>query len=306
MNIKYKILKYKFYLLLILLFSFQPIILRGQNYIPLVDSNKLWFVYSEAMYPHEIETSIWKFSGDSVWNGENYFVVYKAIDSLHQDWHSWGLIREDSTRKVFYKDPAIEQEELLYDFNVKVGDSLLIPPNITDIPIIVCDIDTIEMGGIIRKRYQLSREYCRSTPLDVWIEGIGSLLGILNSKWIGTTGGYLALLCYLENDELIYTNPEFDSCYYVSTAIIEHPEEKINIKIIPNPVSNVSFININPVISADMKLEIYDIHGRLRIVKSFDSSGNCIIRQAELHNGIYFYRVIINKNMVKYGKIMVL
>ncbi|MCD6201258.1 MAG: T9SS type A sorting domain-containing protein [Bacteroidales bacterium] len=258
------------------------------------------------MAPSYKKTTIFKFMGDSTWDGKKYMKVYMTTDSSLVKWDVHGLIREDSTHKVFYKSPDKEQEELMYDFNAKIGDSLFIPPNFVDDPILVCSIDTVELGGVKRKRYKLARQFCSDQPQDLWIEGIGSLLGILNSNRVGAIGVYISLLCFYENAELIYTNPKFDSCYYISTGIFNHSVEKITIDIIPNPVSNVSFITINPVISLDMKLEIYDIHGRLRMVKTFDSSGKCIIRQAELYNGIYFYRVIINKNMIKYGKIMVL
>ena len=147
------------------------------------------------------KTTIFKFMGDSTWDGKKYMKVYMTTDSSLVKWDVHGLIREDSTHKVFYKSPDKEQEELMYDFNAKIGDSLFIPPNFVDDPILVCSIDTVELGGVKRKRYKLARQFCSDQPQDLWIEGIGSLLGILNSNRVGAIGVYISLLCFYENDK---------------------------------------------------------------------------------------------------------
>ena len=55
--------------------------------------------------------------------------------------------------------------------------------------------------------------YDEST-LATWIEDIGSLAGLFYPCGVLAPGSNRILLCYFQNNELMYKNPVYSECYY--------------------------------------------------------------------------------------------
>jgi hypothetical protein len=119
---------------------------------------------------------------------------------------------------VFIYDDYHQEDHLLYDFGVEIGDSVPIPFN--GEYLYVCDIsyDTLEPSAEAYKRIVLSsRSNCSGYNIS-WIEGIGSPGGVLN----GLTEYMLCgmenhLVCFYENDTLKYSNSDFSTCFPYDT-----------------------------------------------------------------------------------------
>ena len=277
----------------------------AQEYRPLVDSNKVWYVY-ERGYPPEIETSIWKFKGDSIWEDKKYMKVYFTKDSSMLDWQLWGIIREDSSGKVFYKYVSATEEEQCYDFGAEVGDTLpFIWGTNEEYPIIIKSIDTILLNDNFHRRYHLGDPYSDKIT-DTWIEGIGSLMGVLESRRMFLCGLLTILTCYYENDELVYSNPDFPLCYYQLTGIAKDSDEEPDILIVPNPVISCSRFQITNTPKTDFTLEIYDIMGKLLYTGRMDSSNSTLICRSDLSSGIFIYTVKHNQLIVRTGRIIII
>ena len=159
-------------------------------------------------------TTTTKFEGDTVVNGKSYLKVFESQDSLQTNWVQVGLIREDTnTHQVYFTDNYIN-EGLLYDFDLEIGDTVYVENfyNSESVSLIVNNIDSIIINGNSRKKYFLySEEYHRT---EIWIEGIGSLRGILYSGKFPPPGGGVELLCSHQDGSLIYINPNFAACFY--------------------------------------------------------------------------------------------
>ena len=82
--------------------------------------------------------------------------------------------------------------------------------------LVVKEVDFVEINGVLKKRIQL--RYFPDDPGDplwgdTWIEDIGSLKGLLNPcRW--PPGVNHKLLCYFQDGELAYKNPDYSECYY--------------------------------------------------------------------------------------------
>lgn len=157
-----------------------------------------------------------KISGETILNDTTFFNIYEAQDSLQQNWDQIGYLREDTVnKKVFFS--TIEGEAgLIYDFDLLVGDSVMIDNFFLGFEniLLVCDsINTFSMNGSSKSRFFLHSP--GSWGSDIWIEGIGSRFGILNSGYNGTdiTGGGRSLLCCTKNDTLVFMDSVFNSCY---------------------------------------------------------------------------------------------
>jgi hypothetical protein len=196
-----------------------------QNNTQFIDSTKKWntlgFGLASFLNPIGTHTTITHFIGDTLINGLKYSKVWESEDSLLQNWESRGFIREDTTNhKVFYLN-TLSEEGLIYDFGILPYDTVTINNTYLHFPYpvsITCYlIDTILINNEYRSRYYLGVSDLNNQYInrDTWIEGIGSIDGIFSSAIheAGYAGGYLKLLCYSENDSVLYMNSTFHTCY---------------------------------------------------------------------------------------------
>jgi hypothetical protein len=186
----------------------------SQSYFPLVDSSKKWSGMncgidpSVSFGPFDCETSFIRFSEDTTINNVTYLKVYKS-DTLQQTWELQGYIRENIEEKKIYFMNLYGIEGLMYDFNIQVNDTVEVENTYYPgwlYPLICNNIDSILIGNEYRKRFYLIDD---DIIIDTWIEGIGSEYGILQSTWF-VFGATNDLLCYYENDSLIYIAPYND------------------------------------------------------------------------------------------------
>ena len=176
-----------------------------------VKENRLWsnLEYGNQQPEKQAYHSYWiKFEGDTIINDTIYKNVWRSDDSLHTNWHAYGFIREDSSKKVFTRQvPGLNytsSELLLYNFDLIPGDILYTNSGIT---IRIDSLSTIAFSG-----KQLKVIYT-NIGLE-WIEDIGSLSGVFNGQSnILLFQQYKSLLCFSENDTLIYHNENYSTCF---------------------------------------------------------------------------------------------
>jgi hypothetical protein len=199
--------------------------ISGQNYFPVVEENKKWNVmyvgfpgFGDTIY----STNTYKFEGDTVINGLNYLKVYKSEEEIPELWTLEGCIREDQDKKVYFNKWGIDY--LKYDFGVEIGDTIEISPNYSPLQVLVESIDSVIINGIYRKSILL-KDITYSNAHELWIEGVGSNRGILESGTAGYVGGWRWFLCMSQNEELIYMNPNYNNCYLKSQEYIPLVQE---------------------------------------------------------------------------------
>ena len=200
------------------------------NYHPVVEDGKQWNVlFSYPWTPPEPQhkyTDIYKIEGDTLLDGVPYKMMYATRNENLTGWNLWGFIRETEDGQVFSRRPSTSDEQLLYDFSMEVGDTICM----CDYGYDECCMVVIEKGEIIvngEPRQQIVLEYPFGNGVEeVWIEGIGSLFGIVDSGSLFLTGGSTNLLCYYEDGDLIWQNttPGYDECYMVYPTPPTPPE----------------------------------------------------------------------------------
>ena len=184
----------------------------------IVNDNSSWAVLHYNPYPLMEElptyvgTSYIYFEGDSVFNDLIYKKVYSS-DRLHEKGGYNGLIREND-KKTYFIPKNSNEECLIYDFSLEHGtlyEDYSLESGYSMGPLLV-GVDSIDINGSLKKRIRFS--LLNEQIVETWIEGVGSLSGILypTSGWF-YSGGKSDLLCYYQYNDLIYKNylPE---CYY--------------------------------------------------------------------------------------------
>ena len=295
---------------LFILFFFSILFLNfgfAQDYHPLVEEDKLWYVV-ETGFPDFFQSSIYKCEGDTVIENETFKVVFISFDDTEEYWGKYGYIREDESRKVYFSfynlhEPLSFEPKLIYDFNAEIGDSLTITPylffnGLTEIDIVITDIDSVLVNGSFRKRTWFdSNGYC--------IEGIGSNSGLTQVGFYSSGIACIThdLQCVKKLGETIYPDGYTGSCWVV--GIDENNQEKTRFNIFPNPATNNFTVEPLSQIQSGLIFKLYNSMGKLEIQKKLDKTQTTQILTGDLESGIYFYLISDRNGVVQKGKIVI-
>ncbi len=197
-----------------------------------LEDNTYWFRYSVNVLDSEsIEGEDCLFiKGDTIINKINYKKLF--YKDYYTDYYCSIREKDNKIYAVIPNYPYNGLEEiLLYDFNVKVGDT--IKSNATEgalsrLPVVE-SIDTIVLeNNEKRKRFWLSYG-------GPWIEGIGHVYDLLFDVFEHPTNGIITeLVCCRKNEVVYYKNHklcEEDCCsmFGVGVSPIQIPENKVKI-----------------------------------------------------------------------------
>lgn len=182
---------------------------QAQNGYQITDTSKQWnTVFGGHMVFAVLfgaDTRINKLGDPVFMNDNKYFPLLESTDST-QTWYGHGYLREDTINQKVYYYTAEDGDCLIYDFSLEEGDSVVINNPYTNVwdQLMVCDsVDIVTINGSIKKRLFFSS--------DVWIQGIGSVKGLACSgNW---SMDHNELLCCYQNDENLYDNDTYHSCY---------------------------------------------------------------------------------------------
>ena len=254
----------------------------------LPDTSATWTVASIGWGSY-FANKTYSINGDTTINSSNYKAIYVTNDSIFNPLESdyFCAVRE-LNNKWFFVPADSTKEFMLYDFDVKNGDTVVInnPWAEGEMELIVSDVDSIELNDTYYKRINLGfyLSQNRFYISDHWIKGIGSTQGLHLSGLRMVDAGY-QLLCFHHNDTLIYLDSPDGTCGYLSTGIKINPLSS-SIKLSPNPVFNqLSIISNN-----DLVIELYNNLGKKVI-----SSDRKLIDVSNLVNGVYIAKIFDSK-----------
>jgi len=275
---------------------------KAQEYIPFVQDSKTWSEVTTFQSLIDTNycafwTTSYKLEGDFTSdNGK----VYKQFFTCDSDptISEWGVsdyaYREDSG-KVFrtsWFTPA--EEELVYDFSLKIGDSALY--HIYDFPFYayVTMVDSVLIHDSYRKRIHFNY------PQDIWIEGLGSLYSpFLPFEYYFIRPNGFALLCVSDTTGTVFMNPVYGKCYIdtVMTNIPEGGSYASEIKISNNPMHDLAIVDIGNMPGRFSRYTLYDLSGLL-LRNEVINERTFTIRRNNLSPGVYILIVSGENGMV--------
>lgn len=285
-------------LLIILFLTIISLATFSQQYYPLIEEERTWNVMNVVpIWGPPIDSSYYTvsylISGDSILNNTEYKKLYSSYEEIPINWNLNGFIREDSVRRVWYMRVVDTSEVLLYDFSLQEGDSIKLGID-TTFYYKVDSITTEIVSDSLRKKYWISQNdfYWKET----WIEGIGSNKGIIGSAMASAVGGWTWLLCMSDSENLIYMNPDFESCYIVTD--VEEVQSHV-LRIYPNPFLDkitIDFFDTN-IDKSKITLNVYNSTGEEIINMPELEINQLSINFSNEPSGIY-YLIIKDKNKI--------
>lgn len=279
----------KFWLVTVCLFI--PEYLFSQNFI---NETKQWNIVTSLFETTNYYTSIYQFSGDSVLNGKTYHKLYESTDSNQLNW-SFNSLWHEKNDSVHKYNSTSGMDELIYDFNINVGDTFEVNDFLS------MKVDSVgfkNWGGILRKCWYLNITDGYSPITTVWVEGIGQTGYFIRPTEIDITGAFVELLCFHENGDVIYQNPGYNSCYmHTSAPIIEKLSDVVKVY-----VTGENMILVHPLSNYPGIIEVYNITGN-KIVQMEIKLTESKIRLPS--KGTYIYRFISQPGEIQTGKVVV-
>ncbi|MEI6817714.1 MAG: T9SS type A sorting domain-containing protein [Bacteroidota bacterium] len=219
-----------------------------------------------------------------------------------------GAIRQDTLQKKIYINVG-NQDTLLYDFNLSLGDTLsFVAYNSNQDTNIVTNIDSIQIENNYRKRFNISVLHRHNNLLDSnyvsLIEGIGSTYGLLDPITPYFESGS-SLECFSLNSQTLY--PDTSTFCNINVGIPSINLENGIILLSPNPFSTQATLTFQGIKNENNKsLFVYNLLGQ-DVQNIFVGNNNeVIIHRNNLPSGMYFYKLMDdNKTVLGMGKMMV-
>lgn len=275
-------------------------------YHPFPDSSAIWnFHFSVPFCPPGSIDSYYSFTltGDTIINSQTYhkleipFVQSIALGSCTPSIFSGykGAIRQDTAmRKVFIVPPTTTIEELLYDFNMQVGDTVrgYIEPFF--FPDAIDAIDSVLIGNSYHKRW----------IIDPWaqiylIEGVGSTYGLIESIPGGLIDAPLdTLTCFMQNGQPLL--PDTTTTCELITGFENIYIDNSLVLVSPNPFSNLLSFTSNS--HEILEVNLYDIASKKLINQKFTHSIS--LNTQQLATGIYLYEIRSKDGSFSKGKVL--
>lgn len=168
-----------------------------------------------------------------------------------------GALREVGSQ-VFFYDPAFGTPELLYDFDLAVGDTLASSYIHHNNNAVVTSIDSIMLDGTPHRRYHLA---VSGFTGDFIVEGMGSNHGPINSLGIGFDINH-SLECFGRSAQTLY--PANSSGCTTITGVEEHVGQRTEYALLvaPNPSAHGSYISLQKDAVAFHSLTVFNMQGQ--------------------------------------------
>jgi hypothetical protein len=291
--------------------------IRAQNYVPMPMQNSDWKIrtnyqfYNADSNPQNqysfLETNIYPLN-DTMIGGSRYIKFYSLVTNTVS---YWGAVRQDTLgRKVFYIDPNSTNEQLLYDFNYSIGDTIRnVSAGYPSFKRVVQNIFYQSYNdGICRKTFQLKPfTIGQMTFFNYITEGIGNDVGIktmFKSYYNGSNmphdSEFDTYSSTLTINNLAITSVSPNNC--PQDVGINEEFIAVDVNVFPNPAQDHIIIGYESKSGVAFRTTIFDIVGEEILVSESNripidqlSSGCYVVKCIEKNSGrISTFKILKN------------
>ncbi len=276
-------------------------------YHPFPDSSALWNFQREIFCQFFLSYEHYsiQITGDTTINNQTYHVLNtRSITTDNPSCFGWGgigyrgAIRQDTVlKKIYYVQPTDSVEQLLYDFNLQVGDTVRgFTQEGVFSPDIVLEIDSILIGSDYRKRWFINSGYG-----IYMIEGVGCTNGLIELSPGNIIDGITSSLsCFSQNNVTLYPFPTY-TCNLVDLV---NNIDGSKILISPNPFHSETKIFFDPdFLFSD--LSVYNSMGRLVKSERINGGAYYLFLRNSLTEGMYFINLNSDKGKTYSAKLII-
>ena len=220
--------------------------------------------------------------GDTILGG----FACKKLYNVSTGFYYWGALRQDiPAKKVYYTPPSLP-EELLYDFNLTIGDTVRKTPGLDTL--LVSSIDSTLVGANFHKIFIISGTNPANDPADI-VEGVGYTSDLF-WDFEYTFENVWMLECFaVDNAARMFPYPGTIYPYqcFITVGMGELEEGKLNV--LPNPIKDIATISIT--CGDNYSIEVIGMLGQIIYRNKVSGTFFKSIDFSDFNNGIYFVRL---------------
>lgn len=213
----------------------------------------------------------------------------KKLYNVSTGFYYWGALRQDiPTKKVYYTPPSLP-EELLYDFNLTIGDTVRKTPGLDTL--LVSAIDSTLVGSNFHKIFIITGTNPANDPADI-LEGVGYTSDLF-WDFEYTFENLWKLECFsVDNAARMFPYPGTIYPYqcFLTVGIGELKNNELQMTVMPNPLIDEMYLSVN--CNEGYYIEIINSIGDLILKKNCIQENKPKIDFSDFTNGIYFVRLI--------------
>lgn len=279
-------------------------------------SNAVWFLNDEAycdICPSNYLSRQY-IDGDTIINNESYFKLFNLNlgQYIQNDVCSFFCVKKSSSikylgaintfdKKVNFYQSGDTVKTTLFDFSLEVGDSLTVQTHESGdkLGYYVTSVDSVEIMDSKRLRFNVVNY---NGVTSNWIEGIGSLNGLLSYDQ-GWEYDERDILCYHENDQIVYERTEeCANCSYIlaNNSFSSAP----SFSIYPNPMTDIAICHFNQNIKP-ISYRIFDLGGNVIDNSLLRGPTELTLRKEDIGSGIFVIEITDHKNF-KYSQKLII
>ncbi|MEA1874873.1 MAG: T9SS type A sorting domain-containing protein [Bacteroidota bacterium] len=270
-----------------------------------IDTTKVWSVLNHRLPSFTITTETFSLQADTTIESMHYRKLFRSTNESQSNSLPYGYLRETMDGKVFFRTDTTG-DRLLYDFNLSENDVVTVygisgysdEIYLDTMRFLLSEKSEISINGNLRNLYHLNPVLGEDTLPDAtefWIEGIGSLSGLLHYEATLMGGNAYELLCYSHNDTLLYQHDDYNVCYYVYTDLAKS-KRHTTLEVFPNPTREKFTIRFDDTnLNQACRIEIYTAQGKCIIQQSIQKS-TCVLTK-NWEQGIYMLKISCNGQM---------
>jgi hypothetical protein len=295
-----------------------PFILKAREYHPFPTKNTVWaefFYPGGGHYPNMYHYFSMK-DNDTIIKGNHYQKLYFSYDTIFTEDKLCGGLREENKRVYYYSIDSltclylpmpVDSEIILYDFNLKLGDTITYPKFRVRLPgkLILNKIDSMIIDNEYREVYTFGYPAGDIIKEAQWIEGIGCLRGLFaDIGYIFDNDMKSDLICFIQDHNVLYHFYYYYNyqCYNKNPDAVQLIRSSSKIKIIPNPVCTSALIEFEK--PEYQKLIISDQSGKKLMEYNLEGKQSIVIDKGELLDGLYLLSVYDKAGTIQTLKII--
>lgn len=240
-----------------------------------------WQIYYSCFWgtgPMDYHNIYDHFIGETEINGH----IYKILESAGggaQMTDQREYVRSEG-KKIYAINPSTNQEDLMYDFDAEIGDTLEVSPNMYLGVLVVQDITFVTINGQERKVFTVVDSENGNIPMaPVLIEGIGNSISGLFGFIFGWFDCGITPICYSVNDTSYtwenswdYTLANFQATAGVCALADDIEEARADRpEIFPNPV--IDHLHLKNLNSTNSDVRIVNTLGEIVFSGKITSAG---------------------------------
>lgn len=294
--------------------------LQAQEWYP---AGTAWYYDSKPKMINTLKNRgyiAYKVEKDTLYHGENAkeisVTLYKSPDEVERSWANTYLYERN--KQVYLWNDFKTEYELLYDFNLNIGDTLYSQPCTEDTyaHLIVDSIGTVLVGDVELQLQHLSFHIDDET---IWwgesltfVERVGHEIGFnermsacITDQFMGADG----LRCYID-DEVHYRGEYWNSLpnsglscdtIVMNVEYLTDPTPAKSISTYPNPAKE--YVNVSSTNTDLQQITLYDLLGNERL-NIFPNSKQSKLMTNNCPEGLYLLKIRLSSGEERFERIL--